>query len=476
MRRQNTPMAFPSPNIPAGGSRPSHPKQPGRGVGGSAVLGGSTPRRTAPSGDQAIAAGEKTASNAGSPSPGQKMYRVSAFVPRFALALLSGAVLATVWVNLAPAAYYDAVEWRLLDLDPPGWISPIPVSLTPLSLVAEGLMALFLFLVGKELWEALVVERGALRGERAVLPLGLTLGGMIGAGMVWVLVASLIETAEEAGFATGWQVPLGTDVALAFLIGRRVFGAGHPALHLLLLLAIATDILALVILGLTHPVAGLRPAWLLVPLVAALAAWRFYGHTLPSDAPERERRAARRIWPYLLAGLASWVGVTAAGLPGALGLLPVVPAIAHADRSFGLFAEAEELLHDPLNRLAHALSWPLVGVLFLFGLTQGGVDLAAFAPTTITTLAALWLGRPLGMLLFGLGLAAALGLRLPQGITLRDILTVILILSLGFTVPVLSLETALPGGAMQEAARLGLAISLLAGLAALALAGRRRAG
>ena len=476
MRRQNTPMAFPSPNIPAGGSRPSHPKQPGRGVGGSAVLGGSTPRRTAPSGDQAIAAGEKTASNAGSPSPGQKMYRVSAFVPRFALALLSGAVLATVWVNLAPAAYYDAVEWRLLDLDPPGWMSPIPVSLTPLSLVAEGLMALFLFFVGKELWEALVVERGALRGERAVLPLGLTLGGMIGAGMVWVLVANLIETAEEAGFATGWQVPLGTDVALAFLIGRRVFGAGHPALHLLLLLAIATDILALVILGLTHPVAGLRPAWLLVPLVAALAAWRFYGHTLPSDAPERERRAARRIWPYLLAGLASWVGVTAAGLPGALGLLPVVPAIAHADRSFGLFAEAEELLHDPLNRLAHALSWPLVGVLFLFGLTQGGVDLAAFAPTTITTLAALWLGRPLGMLLFGLGLAAALGLRLPQGITLRDILTVILILSLGFTVPVLSLETALPGGAMQEAARLGLAISLLAGLAALALAGRRRAG
>lgn len=404
------------------------------------------------------------------------MYRVSAFVPRFAFALLSGAALATVWVNLAPAAYYDAVEWRLLDLDPPGWISPIPVSLTPLSLVAEGLMALFLFFVGKELWEALVVERGALRGDRAVLPLGLTLGGMIGAGTVWVLVARLIETAEEAGFATGWQVPLGTDVALAFLIGRRVFGAGHPALHLLLLLAIATDILALVILGLTHPVAGLRPAWLLVPLVAAWAAWRFYGHPLASDAPERERRAARRIWPYLLAGLASWAGVTAAGLPGALGLLPVVPAIAHADRSFGLFAEAEELLHDPLNRLAHALSWPLVGVLFLFGLTQGGVDLAAFAPTTITTLAALWLGRPLGMLLFGLGLAAALGLRLPQGITLRDILTVILILSLGFTVPVLSLETALPGGAMQEAARLGLAISLLAGLAALALAGRRRAG
>ena len=401
------------------------------------------------------------------------MYRVSSFVPRFAKALLAGAALATVWVNLAPSSYYDAVEWRLLDLDLPGWVSPIPVSLTPLSLVAEGLMALFLFFVGKELWEALVLERGALRGDKALLPLGMTLGGMLGAAMVWVLVGSLIETAEEAGFATGWQVPLGSDVVISFLVGRRVFGPGHPALHLLLLLAIGTDLLALILLGLTLPPAGLRPAWLLLPLAASWLAWRFYGRALPADAAERDRTAARRLWPYVLAGAASWVGVTAAGLPGVLGLLPVIPAIAHADRSFGLFAEAEELLHDPLNRLAHALAWPLVGVLFLFGLTRGGVDLSAFAPTTVTTLAALWLGRPLGMLVIGLGLAAVLGLRLPPGISLRDILTVMLILALGFTVPVLSLETALPGGAMQEAARLGLAASLLVAPIALLLARRR---
>jgi NhaA family Na+:H+ antiporter len=36
-------------------------------------------------------------------------------------------------------------------------------------------------------------------------------------------------------------------------------------------------------------------------------------------------------------------------------------------------------------------------------------------------------------------------------------------MGMGFTVPVLTLDTALPGGAMQEAARLGLAFSLLAG-------------
>lgn len=400
------------------------------------------------------------------------MYRVSSHVPRFAKALLGGAVLATAWVNLAPASYYDTIEWRLLDLALPGWLAPLPFSLTPLNIVADGLMSLFLFFIGKELWEALTLEHGSLSGRQAVLPAGLTLGGMIGAGLTWILVGSLIETAEEASFATGWQVPLGTDVVLCFLVGRASFGRGHPALHLLLLLTIATDILALAVAGLTEPDLSLRLTWLMLPALAAFGTWALFGRSPAPDAAERERRAGQRLWPYVLAGLLSWIGVAASGLPPVLGLLPVIPAIAHADRSFGLFAEAEELLHDPLNRLTHALVWPMTGILFLFGLTRGGVDLLAFAPTTLTTLAALWIGRPLGMALLGLGLAAALGLRLPPGVSLRDVLRIMLIMAMGFTVPVLSLEAALPGGAMQEAARLGLALSLLAGPLSILL-GRR---
>lgn len=398
------------------------------------------------------------------------MYRVSSFVPRFAKALLGGAGLATLWVNLSPASYYDMIEGRILDLDLPRWLAPLPFSLTPMNIAADGLMALFLFFLGKELWEALRLEQGALKGRQAILPAGLVVGGLLGAAGVWVLVGQLVETAAEAGFATGWPVPLGTDVVLAFLVGRAAFGPGHPALHLLLLIAIATDILALLIAGLAAvPEVSPRMAWLLLPLAASLATWALFGRAPAPDAPETRRRAGLRLAPYVLAGLLSWIGVAASGLPPALGLLPVIPAIAHADRSFGLFAEAEELLHDPLNRLAQALSWPLTGILFLFGLTRGGIDLMAFAPTTVTTLAALWLGRPLGMLVLGLGLAAALSLRLPPGVSLRDILRIAVILAMGFTIPVLSLQSALPGGAMQEAARLGLALSLLAGPVALLL-------
>ena len=67
------------------------------------------------------------------------MYRVSSFVPRFAKALLGGAGLATLWVNLSPASYYDSIEKRLIDLNLPGWMAPLPLSLTPLNVVADGL-------------------------------------------------------------------------------------------------------------------------------------------------------------------------------------------------------------------------------------------------------------------------------------------------------------------------------------------------
>lgn len=385
------------------------------------------------------------------------MYRVSRFIQTFAAALLSGAALATLWVNLAPESYYDAMEWRLLPL--PGRLGLAPV--TPISLVVEALMALFLFLLGKELWEANVLERGALHGRRGGLPFLATLGGVAGAALVWVLASALIETAEEARLGTGWAVPLGSDAVLAYVVGRRVFGAASPALHLLLLITIGSDLVALLAIAFAAPVAPPRLLWLALPILACMAVWAGYGRHA-HDRRETGKQRAAHLWPYLLAGLLSWLGVVLAGLPGALGLLPVIPAIPHAERSFGLFAEAEEFLHDPLNRLAHLLVRPVAAVLFLFGLTCGGIDLAAFAPTTIVTLAALWIGKPLGVLAGTLAAWRLLRLPLPAGIGLAEMARIAGLSSLAFTLPALALGSAIPGGAMAEAARLGLALGLLA--------------
>jgi NhaA family Na+:H+ antiporter len=207
----------------------------------------------------------------------------------------------------------------------------------------------------------------------------------------------------------------------------------------------------------------------LLPLLTSLAVWRFFGRNPGPLATEARKRLGMALWPYVIAGLLSWLGFAASGLPPALGLLPVIPAIPHADRSFGLFAEAEEFLHDPLNRLAHLLVKPMAVVLFLFGLTRGGIDLGAFDSATITTLAALWLGKPLGLLLGLITAALIFRAHLPPAMRLREMVLIAVISGMGFTVPVLALETALPGGGMAEAARLGLAVSLFAGPIAVAL-------
>jgi Na+:H+ antiporter, NhaA family len=395
------------------------------------------------------------------------MYRVSPFVRHFAWALLGGIGAATLWLNVSPATYYDTMEMRLAEFPLPLWIVSEPLPLTPVSVVSQGLMALFLLFIGKELWESLMLRRGALSGRRAGLPLGAMLGGWLGAVAVWLVTGSWIETALEASPGDGWAVPIGSDVVLCYLIGRRVFGPSHPALHLLLLITIANDIAGLLVLGLAFPQGGLRLSWLLLSALAVGGVWLLFGRLARPGKSERQHLRAFALWPYMMAGALCWAGVVLAGLPGALGLLPLIPAIPHADRAFGLFAEAEEFLQDPLNRLAHLLVKPIAAILFLFGLTSGGIDLQAFAPTSLTVLAAFWVGKPLGVLLGAACAARLLRFALPQGVRPVDLVLVALISGMGFTVPVLTISTALPGGGMEEAARLGLAISL--GIGALAL-------
>lgn len=399
------------------------------------------------------------------------MYRISPFVRHFARALIGGALAATLWINLSPETYYDAIEFRLADLALPGWVLPQGLIVTPLSLISHGLMALFLFFIGKELWEALVLERGALSGrDKLAVPLGAVLGGTLGAVALWGVAGLVLGTSGfETPVLTGWTVPIGSDVVLCYVLGRLAFGREHPALHLLLLITIAFDILGLLLTGLANPLADLRLGWLALPALALALVWHFAARHARPAASETGHRLAARLWPYALAGLASWIGVALAGLPPALGLLPLIPVIPHAGHSFGLFAEAEEFLHDPLNRLTHLMVRPLPVVLFLFGLSRGGVDLMALSATTWAVLAALWIGKPLGLML-GAALAGMIsGQSLPPGVGPGHLAVIALLCGLGFTVPVLAVGTALPGGEMAEAARLGLAISLAAGPVALLL-------
>ena len=136
------------------------------------------------------------------------MYRVSSFVRHFAVCLAAGVIVATAWVSFDPASYYDFIEWRIADLPMPAVLNLHPASLTPLSVVADGFMALFMFFVGKELWEAFILERGALSGPRAIVPLGGMVGAAVGAVLAWTVFGAVFETAGPCLWAVMWCWPI----------------------------------------------------------------------------------------------------------------------------------------------------------------------------------------------------------------------------------------------------------------------------
>jgi NhaA family Na+:H+ antiporter len=407
------------------------------------------------------------------------MYRVSPHIVQFAWALGAGLVLATLWVNLDAASYYDVIEYRLWAPHLHDALAlPDPI-FSAQYITSQALMALFIALIAKELWEALVLSHGILsRGHRRMMPLGAVLGGVLGAFAMWVALPMNSAALFDLGAIVGWSLPVGSDVVLCYFFGAWVFGKGHPALHLLLLMAIAFDILGLLAMAVDSAAQGVQPLWLGLSVLALIALWRFCSRHARAGSSEIAHRRAAHLWPYALAGVVCWAGFVLSGLPGTLGLLPLIPLIPHAERSFGLFAEAEDVLHDPLNRFAHLLARPVTLALFLFGLTRGAVDVTAFGTLTPRILAALWLGKPLGLLagaLIGLRLS---GRPLPKGVSLFDLVLIAVLSGIGLTVPLLSLDTALPAGLPADQVRAGLAASLAFGLLALALArifGPRRA-
>ncbi|MGB3278787.1 MAG: Na+/H+ antiporter NhaA [Pseudorhodobacter sp.] len=392
------------------------------------------------------------------------MTPASPYLHSYAKALLIGATLATVTVNIAPGLYYDTIEWYPFESAPLYRLRLFYPGFTLATLVSCLLMPLFVLLIGKEIWEALVLEHGGLRGKLATAPLVMVAGGMIGSALVWQGLTAGLETAEEAVDATGWVMPFGSDMVLAFLFGRMIFGKGHAALQVLLFMCILDGLIGLVVSGIAAPISNnIRVLWLLLPFGAAVFGYfRLTRPLLNPNLTERERQRSEHLWPWLILGFLCWIGMSASGLPSALAFLPLVPAMPHGDRSFGLFAEAESFLNDPLNRVSHFLLGPVIAILFLFGLTRGALDFGALTPTTWIMLGALWLGKPAGIL----GIAFALrkfGQPLPSHLSMKEISYISGLMAIGFTLPLMAIETALPGGAMQEAARLGLGFSLLAG-------------
>ncbi|MCW0000589.1 Na+/H+ antiporter NhaA [Pararhizobium sp. YC-54] len=397
------------------------------------------------------------------------MYRVWSYVADYSLLLIGGAVIALFWANAAPESYHALVHFPLWTGGPIGALETHSGSLlrvvTLHFLFNDVLMAFFFAIAAKEVWEAVILREGALRGRKALTPLIATAGGMAGPVVIYLCLAVALGVLEET--SRGWAIPTATDIAFSYLVGRVVFGARHPAIGFLLLLAIADDAGGLAILAIFYPSADVAPHWLLLSLAAAFAVY-FLANALPRrlDRGDQDRphstwmRKTLGFWPWAVAGAASWYGFQMAGLHPALGLLPIVPTIPHAEREFGIFAEEEGCQTDLLNIIEHGLKVPVQFVLFGFGLLNAGVEFSAISEPTWLVLLGLTIGKPLGIIVFGLLAAYPLRLGLPAGMAVRDLLVVGFVAAIGFTVALFVASVAFPGGAVQDAAKMGALFSL----------------
>ncbi len=359
----------------------------------------------------------------------------------FSFPLITGVVLALVWVNLSPEAYN-----RFLS-------RPFVGSVSFHFLTNDIFMVFFFGIAAAEISQSFLPEGDLYPIKKAVNPLISTLGGVIGPVFVYLTLNRMIGSPE---LLRGWGIPTATDIAFAWLAARLVFGKNHPAISFLLLLAVADDGIGLAIIAVFYSNA-LMPVelqWLLLTLAGMAVAWLL------------RRWHTRSYWPYvLLGGGLSWAGLFNARLHPALSLVFIVPFLPHA--SFGKKHLFDENVADRSTMAQFEQEWKIIVDfgLFLFGLANAGVVLSRVGTATWLVFLALLIGKTSGIYLLG-SFANKLGFPLPQGVRKKELLIVGVIAGFGFTVALFVAGEAFPDASLQSAAKMGAMLSCSAALVA----------
>ena len=243
------------------------------------------------------------------------------------------------------------------------------------------------------------------------------------------------------------------------MIARFIFGASHPAIAFLLLLAIADDAAGLIILAVFYPQAEIRPEWLLLTVGAMLFTMQL------------RRSKVHSHWAYLIGpGIISWFSFYQANIHPALGLVPIIPLLPHAHTDLGIFAREEKNRHDTLNEFEHAWKFPVEFGLGLFGLANAGVVMSSLGTGTWVVLMGLLVGKPVGITLLTLFAEKGLKLEKPAGMDYRHVVTLGMAAGIGFTVALfVSVAAFTVPGLDQDSVKMGALLSFAAAPMAIVL-------
>lgn len=329
-------------------------------------------------------------------------------------------------------------------------------------LINDIFMVFFFGIATKEIVEA-CLPGGALNPpKKAINPLLGTIGGVVGPIGVFLLLNHLIG---HDSYTRGWGIPTATDIALAWLVARIVFGAGHPAISFLLLLAVADDAIGLGIIAFgypdpAHPTVWANTIWILPGMIACFVFRKMKVHN----------------WvPYILIGGAfSWWGLHSAHLHPALALVPIVPFLPGGRRDAGLFVEERDYdqvekvhHHSTLEQFEHQMKLFVDFGLFFFAFSNAGVGFAAMSALTWIVFLSLLVGKIVGIT--GLSwLGMKIGFPLPTGMGFRELFVASMVAAIGLTVALFVAGQAFAAGtATQSAAKMGALFS--GGICVLAL-------
>lgn len=367
--------------------------------------------------------------------------------------LLVAAATALVWANSPWSAAYDRLSAVVVGP------AALHLDLSLAAWAADGLLAVFFFVVGLELKREFVA--GDLRNPaRAVLPILAAVGGMVVPAIIFVTVTLTAGSRENL---VGWAVPTATDIAFAVAV-LALLGSFLPtALRVFLLtLAVVDDLLAITVIAVFYT-DHLAP----IPLLLALIPGVLFAFAV--------RRGVHRWWVLLPLAVATWALVHASGIhPTVAGV-----ALGFTVPVTGRFAATERFEHL-VRPFSAGVAIP-VFAFFAAGVTLGGGSGLAAAlsePVTLGVLAGLVVGKPVGILGTSYLLARFTHARLDDDLSWWDVFGVSLLAGIGFTVSLLIGELAFGfGTATGDHVKIGVfAASLLAAaLASVVLRSRNAA-
>ena len=367
--------------------------------------------------------------------------------------------MAIIWANSPAADAYFALRDLTIGYEP--WHLELSLG----AWAADGLLAIFFFLVGLELKREFVA--GDLRQfSKAIVPVAAAVGG--------VVVPALIFAAINFGDpdkVRGWAIPTATDIAFAVAV-LAVIGSHLPtALRIFLLtLAVVDDLLAITIIAIFY-----TDEISFVPLLIALAPIALYTFLV-----QKYRRFFGLNqwagWAILLPiAFSVWALVHASGIHATVAgvLLGFAVPVIRSQASGGPDAGPglAEVFEHRIRPISAGFAVP-VFAFFSAGVAIGGVDGFTSAlrdSVTIGIIAGLVLGKPIGIVGVTWLLTKFTRVRLDPSLKWIDLLGMSVLAGIGFTVSLLVAELSFgPESLSNDHAKVAI---LMASLLAAVLAG-----